>query len=76
MENFVLIAILVLILGGATLYLIRAKKRGVKCVGCPSGSECGKNASVCSGCSGCASAETKETTEISCCCCGCLENKE
>lgn len=76
MENLIIIAILVLILGGAAVYLVRAKKRGVKCVGCPSGSECGKNASACSGCSGCASAQNIETTETGCCCCGCSDNKE
>lgn len=75
MDNFIIIAILVLIIGAAAFYLIRAKKRGVKCVGCPSGSECGKNASACSGCSGCASEKIEEITETECCCCGCSDKK-
>lgn len=73
MENLILIAILILILGGATVYLIRAKKRGVKCVGCPSGSKCGKNASACSGCSGCSTAQNEEVIKANCCC---SDNKE
>lgn len=34
MENVIIIAILVVILGGAGRYLYKAKKSGVKCVGC------------------------------------------
>ncbi len=45
MENIIIIAIILLIIGGAAAYLIRAKKRGVKCVGCPHGSECAKKSS-------------------------------
>ena len=40
MENFILIAVLVLILGGAGLYVYKAKKSGKKCIGCPSGGKC------------------------------------
>lgn len=43
MTNFVIVAVIAVILGAAGRYLYRAKKRGVKCVGCPSGgcSSCG-----------------------------------
>lgn len=34
-ENIIATIILVLILGGAIAYIIRSKKRGVKCIGCP-----------------------------------------
>ena len=44
MGNIIAVLVLVLIVGGAALYVYRAKKRGVKCVGCPEGG--------CSGCSG------------------------
>ena len=37
MTNLILILILVAIVGGAVLYIYKSKKRGVKCVGCPSG---------------------------------------
>ena len=35
METVIVIVTLVLILGGAAAYLVRAKKKGRKCVGCP-----------------------------------------
>ena len=41
MENLIVIAILVLILGGALTYIYKSKKRGHKCIGCPYSKECG-----------------------------------
>jgi len=49
MADMILILVLVLILGGAGLYVYRAKKAGKKCIGCPEGNACSGN---CSGCSG------------------------
>lgn len=49
MVNLVLILVLALAVGGAAAYLIRAKKRGVRCVGCPSG----RNRPGCGGRCGC-----------------------
>ena len=40
MENLIGAAVLVVLVGGAVAYLIRAKRRGVKCVGCPAGGTC------------------------------------
>ncbi len=40
MENFIIIAVLVLILGAALGYVIKAKKRGEKCIGCPHAKTC------------------------------------
>ena len=40
MNDLILIAILVAVIGAAALYVYRAKKRGVKCIGCPSGGNC------------------------------------
>ena len=37
------IVALVLIVGGAVLYIVRAKQRGEKCVGCPYAKQCGGN---------------------------------
>ena len=34
-ENVILAAFLLAILGGAITYIIKAKKRGQKCIGCP-----------------------------------------
>lgn len=41
MENVILIAVLLLIAGGAAYYVYRAKKNGAHCIGCPSGKSCG-----------------------------------
>lgn len=40
MENVVIAAILAVILGGAVTYLVKAKRSGVRCVGCPAGGSC------------------------------------
>ena len=47
MINVVLVLIIMLIVGGAIAYIRKEKKRGVKCVGCPSGDTCGGK---CGGC--------------------------
>lgn len=50
MEDFIILAVIVLIIGFAARYVYKAKKRGVKCIGCPDGGSCSGN---CSGnCSG------------------------
>ena len=50
MENLIIIAILVVILTTVIRYLVKAKKRGVKCIGCPEGCTCGKQSgSTCGG---------------------------
>lgn len=40
MVNILIAALLVLILGGAALYLYREKKKGRRCVGCPDSAAC------------------------------------
>lgn len=53
MENIIPIVAIVLIVGGALAYIIRAKKSGKKCIGCPDAPTCGKNDNASSGgCSG------------------------
>lgn len=37
MTDFIVIAIIVVIVGLALRYIIRSRKRGVKCIGCPEG---------------------------------------
>ena len=39
--NILAIAAVVVIVGGAVLYIVLAKKRGEKCVGCPYAKQCG-----------------------------------
>lgn len=41
--DFIVILILVVILGSAITYIIKAKKAGVKCVGCPMSKTCSSN---------------------------------
>lgn len=41
MKDFIIIAVILLIVIGIVMYLIRAKKRGEKCIGCPYAKECG-----------------------------------
>lgn len=64
MDDLILIAVILLILGGAVAYIVKAKKRGVKCIGCPSAKTCGGHQNetaggvrscngMCSGCSCC-----------------------
>ena len=43
MEDIIIIAILLAIVGGIGLYFYRAKKRGQKCIGCPHCKGCGGN---------------------------------
>lgn len=49
METIIVVILLATIAAGIIWYLLRAKKRGEKCVGCPYAKQCSK----CSG--GCAS---------------------
>ena len=39
--DIIAISAIVLVVGGALAYIIRAKKRGEKCVGCPYAKQCG-----------------------------------
>ena len=51
MENILIIAIVGLIVGLAAGYIVRAKKKGVKCIGCPDGATCSGNCAGCGSCS-------------------------
>ena len=58
-SNIIAILAIVLIVGGAVAYIVRAKKSGRKCIGCPDSATCGKNGcgGNCSCCSHCDSAD-------------------
>ena len=43
--DYLLIAGILLVVGGILWFVIRSKKRGKKCIGCPNGGNC----SACSG---------------------------
>ena len=47
--DYIAIAAITLIVGAAVLYIVRAKKRGEKCVGCPYAKECGGKCGSCTG---------------------------
>ena len=52
MDSIAVIAIVVAIVALAVGYIIKVKKRGVKCVGCPESGSCSCSGG-CNGCSGC-----------------------
>ncbi len=51
MEDIIVVAILVIIVGLAAFYVYKAKKSGKKCIGCPDGCSCsskkGENSCSC-----------------------------
>ena len=59
MEDIIIIAVLVIIIGLAAGYVIKAKKSGKKCIGCPDGGSCscGTSTGCGCGCSGCGQSE-------------------
>lgn len=61
MEDIIIIAILLVIVGLAAFYVYRAKKKGKKCIGCPDSGSCGsaKNGGCGCGCGCSDEAETK-----------------
>ena len=53
MENAILIVVLAAILGGAIAYIVKAKRSGVKCIGCSAGGQCAqKKGGACGECYG------------------------
>ena len=48
--NYIAIILIVIVIGAAVAYIIKEKKRGKKCVGCPYGSSCGKKDCSSHGC--------------------------
>lgn len=52
MTDYIIMAVIALIIGGAVWYVVKAKKSGKKCIGCPDG---------------CCSSK-KDGSRCSCCC--------
>lgn len=65
MTDLIVVIVLFLIIGAATAYIVKAKKRGVKCIGCPAGTSCSH--AVAGGCSGCGGHAEDAHRECSCC---------
>lgn len=61
MENFIIIAIVVLMIGTAVSHIIKEKKKGVRCVGCPDGGCCTKE--IAGGCNCGCGTEKNELSE-------------
>ncbi len=40
--DIIVIGLICLIIGGAVTYIVRAKKKGNKCIGCPDAATCSK----------------------------------
>ena len=62
-SDIIAIVAIALVIGGAVAYIIKAKKSGKKCIGCPDSASCraGKCSGSCPSCScGCSSEEDKE----------------
>lgn len=46
MTDFILVLVLLGIVGAAIFYIVKEKKKGTKCIGCPMAGEC-KNRGSC-----------------------------
>ena len=46
MTNFLVIGSILFIVGIAVAYIVKAKKSGVKCIGCPSAGQCSEKKKV------------------------------
>jgi len=61
LTNIIVSIILVLILGGAIFYIVKSKKSGKRCIGCPDSGTCGKSNNVsCQGGCSCCGTENSE----------------
>ena len=47
MIDYIIIAAIVLTVGSAVAYIIRSKKKGKKCIGCPDGGCCSASCNAC-----------------------------
>lgn len=46
--DWIVIGVIALVVLGALAYIIRAKKKGQKCIGCPDSKTCGGSCGCCS----------------------------
>ena len=45
--DYIVLAVILAIIGGAVFYIRKAKKSGRKCIGCPSSGSCGGQCGSC-----------------------------
>ena len=55
--DYIALAAILAIVGGAVFYIVRAKRRGEKCIGCPYARQCGGK------CGGTCSQDTSKENE-------------
>ena len=48
--DYLILAVILLIVGGAAFYIYKAKKSGKKCIGCPDSGDCSSKCCSCTGC--------------------------
>lgn len=60
--DFIIIGVIVLVVGAAVAYIIKTKKSGKKCIGCPDGCSC--------------NAKGKKSGDDNYYCCGCQNNQK
>ncbi len=53
MIDLIIIAVIVVILACAITYIIKAKKSGIKCIGCPAAKQCSSQHKCSGGCGSC-----------------------
>ena len=46
-KDIILVSIILIIIAGAILYIVKQKKSGAKCIGCPYAKTCGKDGCSC-----------------------------
>lgn len=67
MADLIIVLILLALIGAAVRYIVKAKKNGVKCIGCPDGAACSRRqAGSCGGCEagGCGGCSASDDFEI------------
>lgn len=69
MVDFIIVVVLAALVGAAVIYIVKAKKSGVKCIGCPAAGGCSHNST--SGC-GCGCGNNESNSES---CCSCHTNR-
>nr|MBP3598373.1 FeoB-associated Cys-rich membrane protein [Eubacterium sp.] len=50
MESFIVAGIILIIIAVAVIYIVREKKKGVKCIGCPMAGKCASQGRCSGGC--------------------------
>lgn len=41
MADFMIVVVVLCVVGAAAAYIVKEKKRGTKCIGCPAAGQCG-----------------------------------